>query len=225
MGRAGQGPAARLPGAGPAARRRGLRTVPAVLHEWREMLRTATSATCRRSSSSRGCAPAYRSSWTTPARWAPTGSSTRWPPPPSSVGRRSWSTSAPPPPSTWSAHGASTSAGPSPPGIDISLEALGRRGAQLRKVELLRPRSVIAKNTVEALQSGVLYGFSCQVDGVVAPDARRALGPRARGGDVIATGGLAPLVIAECAVFDLPRAVADPAGPGAGLHPQRLSPG
>ena len=39
------------------------------------------------------------------------------------------------------------------PGIDISLEALGRRGAQLRKVELLRPRSVIAKNTVEALQS------------------------------------------------------------------------
>ena len=40
------------------------------------------------------------------------------------------------------------------PGIEISLEALGRRGAQLRKVELLRPRSVIAKNTVEALQSG-----------------------------------------------------------------------
>ena len=38
------------------------------------------------------------------------------------------------------------------PGIEISLEALGRRGAQLRKVELLRPRSVIAKNTVEALQ-------------------------------------------------------------------------
>ena len=46
------------------------------------------------------------------------------------------------------------------PGIEISLEALGRRGAQLRKVELLRPRSVIAKNTVEALQSGVLYGFA-----------------------------------------------------------------
>ena len=53
------------------------------------------------------------------------------------------------------------------PGIDISLEALGRRGAQLRKVELLRPRSVIAKNTVEALQSGILYGFAAQVDGIV----------------------------------------------------------
>ena len=54
------------------------------------------------------------------------------------------------------------------PGIDISLEALGRRGAQLRKVELMRPRTVIAKNTVEALQSGVLYGFASQVDGIVS---------------------------------------------------------
>ena len=40
------------------------------------------------------------------------------------------------------------------PGLELSLEALGARGAQLRKVELVRPRSVIAKNTVEALQSG-----------------------------------------------------------------------
>ena len=39
------------------------------------------------------------------------------------------------------------------PGVEISLEALGRRGAQLRMVELARPRTVIAKNTVEALQS------------------------------------------------------------------------
>ena len=58
------------------------------------------------------------------------------------------------------------------PGIEISLEALGRRGAQLRKVELLRPRSVIAKNTVEALQSGIVYGFAGQVDGIVAGCAR-----------------------------------------------------
>ena len=54
------------------------------------------------------------------------------------------------------------------PGIEISLEALGRRGAQLRKVELLRPRSVIAKNTVEALQSGMVFGVASQVDGMVA---------------------------------------------------------
>ncbi len=48
------------------------------------------------------------------------------------------------------------------PGIEISLEALGRRGAQLRKVELLRPRSVIAKNTVEALQSGMVFGVAAR---------------------------------------------------------------
>ena len=53
------------------------------------------------------------------------------------------------------------------PGIEISLEALGRRGAQLRNVELLRPRSVIARNTVEALQSGAVFGFAAQIDGVV----------------------------------------------------------
>jgi type III pantothenate kinase len=86
------------------------------------------------------------------------------------------------------------------PGIDISLEALGRRGAQLRKVELLRPRSVIAKNTVEALQSGVLYGFASAVDGIVAR-MREELGVAAGELTVIATGGLAPLVVEECAVF------------------------
>jgi type III pantothenate kinase len=53
------------------------------------------------------------------------------------------------------------------PGIEISVEALGARGAQLRKVELARPRSVIGKSTVEAMQSGILYGFAGQVDGIV----------------------------------------------------------
>jgi type III pantothenate kinase len=86
------------------------------------------------------------------------------------------------------------------PGIDISLEALGRRGAQLRKVELLRPRSVIAKNTVEALQSGVLFGFASQVDGIVGRMLREL---RLAPGDanVVATGGLAPLVVEECESF------------------------
>lgn len=83
------------------------------------------------------------------------------------------------------------------PGIEISLEALGRRGAQLRKVELLRPRSVIAKNTVEALQSGVLYGFASQVDGMVTKMAAE-LGLGLDEVNVIATGGLAELVLAEC---------------------------
>jgi type III pantothenate kinase len=84
------------------------------------------------------------------------------------------------------------------PGIEISLEALGRRGAQLRKVELLRPRSVIAKNTVEALQSGVLYGFAAQVDGMVAR-MRAEMRLDASELHVVATGGLAPVVVAECA--------------------------
>lgn len=83
------------------------------------------------------------------------------------------------------------------PGIEISLEALGRRGAQLRKVELLRPRSVIAKNTVEALQSGVLYGFASQVDGIVARMVAELGSPPSV--NVVATGGLAPLVVDECA--------------------------
>jgi type III pantothenate kinase len=83
------------------------------------------------------------------------------------------------------------------PGIGISLEALGSRGAQLRKVELLRPRSVIAKNTVEALQSGVLYGFASQVDGMVAR-MTEALGLAPGEVNVVATGGLAELVIEEC---------------------------
>ena len=86
------------------------------------------------------------------------------------------------------------------PGIDISLEALGRRGAQLRKVELLRPRTVIAKNTVEALQSGMVFGFASQVDGIVARMIEE-LGVPTETVHVIATGGLAPIVVEECRSF------------------------
>jgi type III pantothenate kinase len=87
------------------------------------------------------------------------------------------------------------------PGIGISLDALGERGAQLRKVELARPRSVIAKNTVEALQSGVLYGFAGQVDGVVGRMVAE-LGQRREDVTVVATGGLAALVLDESATLD-----------------------
>lgn len=83
------------------------------------------------------------------------------------------------------------------PGIDISLEALGRRGAQLRQVELLRPRRVIAKNTVEALRSGVVFGFASQVDGIVARMVEE-LDVAVEDVHVVATGGLAPIVVAEC---------------------------
>ena len=86
------------------------------------------------------------------------------------------------------------------PGIEISLEALGRRGAQLRKVELLRPRSVIAKNTVEALQSGMVFGVAAQVEGIVSRMTAE-LGVDPGEMNVIATGYLAPLVIGECTIF------------------------
>jgi type III pantothenate kinase len=86
------------------------------------------------------------------------------------------------------------------PGIEISLEALGRRGAQLRKVELARPRSVIAKNTVEALQSGMVFGVASQVEGIV--DRMIAeLGAAPADVTVVATGYLAPLVLDECRCF------------------------
>ncbi len=87
------------------------------------------------------------------------------------------------------------------PGIEISVEALGARGAQLRKVELARPRSVVGRNTVEALQSGILYGFTGQVDGIVHRMAVELAGdPDAV--TVIATGGLAPMVIDESESID-----------------------
>ncbi len=52
------------------------------------------------------------------------------------------------------------------PGIEISVDALTRRAAQLLKVELTRPHHVIGKNTVEALQSGIIFGFAGQVEGI-----------------------------------------------------------
>ncbi len=89
------------------------------------------------------------------------------------------------------------------PGLEISLEALGRRGAQLRTVELKRPRSVIAKNTIEALQSGMVFGGAAQVDGLVERMLVE-LGGRALGDPpvkVISTGHLADLVVADCCCF------------------------
>jgi type III pantothenate kinase len=88
------------------------------------------------------------------------------------------------------------------PGIEISVDALSRRAAQLLKVELTRPPRVIGKNTVEALQSGIVYGFAGQGEGIVRRMAAE-LSPDDPGAvTVIATGGLAPLVIDEVKVID-----------------------
>lgn len=80
------------------------------------------------------------------------------------------------------------------PGVEISVDALAGRAAALRKVELVRPRSVIGKNTVECLQSGILYGFAGQVDGLVGR-IRERLGSEPT--SVIATGGMADLLVEE----------------------------
>lgn len=83
------------------------------------------------------------------------------------------------------------------PGVDISVDALAARAAQLVKVEPLRPRSVIGKNTVECLQSGIVYGFAGQVDGLVTRIVDELAADGIDEVTVLATGGLAPLVIEE----------------------------
>ena len=90
------------------------------------------------------------------------------------------------------------------PGIEISVDALAARAAQLRKIELIKPKSVIGKNTVEALQSGTIYGFAGQVDGLVTRiiEELELLYPDSGGTTVIATGGLAPLLIGVSEMID-----------------------
>src|SRR5271163_4908138 len=87
------------------------------------------------------------------------------------------------------------------PGIEISVDALSRRAAQLLKVELTRPPHVIGKNTVEALQSGIIYGFAAQVEGIVRRMARELSPADPDAVTIIATGGLASLVIDEVSVI------------------------
>ena len=88
------------------------------------------------------------------------------------------------------------------PGIEISVDALSRRAAQLLKVELTRPPRVIGKNTVEALQSGIVYGFAGQVEGIARRMARELAPADPDAVTIIATGGLAPLVINEVSIID-----------------------
>jgi type III pantothenate kinase len=88
------------------------------------------------------------------------------------------------------------------PGIEISVDALSARAAQLRKVELVRPKSVIGKNTVEALQSGTIFGFAGQVDGLVDRIITELLQDYPERPTVIATGGLAPLIIGVAETID-----------------------
>lgn len=75
------------------------------------------------------------------------------------------------------------------PGVAISLDALYAHAASLRSVELVEPRSVIGRSTIESIQSGVLYGYAAQVDGL-AERIVGEIGPA----PLVATGGLATLI-------------------------------
>jgi type III pantothenate kinase len=88
------------------------------------------------------------------------------------------------------------------PGIEISVDALSRRAAQLLKVELTRPSRVIGKNTVAALQSGIIFGVAGQIEGIVRRMAEELHPSDPAAVTVIATGGLAPLVIDDVKVID-----------------------
>jgi type III pantothenate kinase len=79
------------------------------------------------------------------------------------------------------------------PGIMISLEALFERASKLPRVELVKPKEIIGKNTVSAIQAGIVYGYISLVDGIVER-MKKAVSTNPR---VIATGGLAKLIYGE----------------------------
>ena len=85
------------------------------------------------------------------------------------------------------------------PGIEISMDALFARAARLINVDFSAPERVIGKTTAHALQSGLVYGFAGQVDGIVA----RIRTELASDAPVVATGGLAELVAPHAATISL----------------------
>jgi type III pantothenate kinase len=84
------------------------------------------------------------------------------------------------------------------PGVQVSNVALSTATARLPQVELLSPKSVVGRNTVDAIQSGLLYGTAAEVDGMIER-FRAELGVRAK---VVATGGLAPVIVPHCRSID-----------------------
>ncbi|MBM4454079.1 MAG: type III pantothenate kinase [Chloroflexi bacterium] len=85
------------------------------------------------------------------------------------------------------------------PGIAIATEALFTRTAVLPRVELIHPKKAIGRNTVSAMQAGIVYGYVGLIEGLVAR-IRKELGAKAK---VVATGGFAELLAAETSVIDV----------------------
>ncbi|MEM7129154.1 MAG: type III pantothenate kinase [Chloroflexota bacterium] len=84
------------------------------------------------------------------------------------------------------------------PGINISADALYQRAAQLPKVDIARPPSAIGRNTIHAMQSGLLFGYVSMVEGMVTR-FQAELGQEAK---VVGTGGLAPIIADETDIID-----------------------
>ncbi len=84
------------------------------------------------------------------------------------------------------------------PGVEISMDALTSRAAKLPRIDLGPPRSLIGKSTVDAIRSGIIYGFAAQVDGIV----HRLLEELGEETEVIATGGLARHIVPFCDTID-----------------------
>ena len=84
------------------------------------------------------------------------------------------------------------------PGVEISMEALTARAAALPRIDLVAPRTLIGKTTVDAIRSGVMYGYAGQVDGIL----RRLRGELGEELEAIATGGLAVRIVPFCDEID-----------------------
>lgn len=84
------------------------------------------------------------------------------------------------------------------PGIGISTEALYNRASKLPRIEIARPPSIVGKNTVSAMQAGIVYGYIGQVEGIIARMKAQSKGTPT----VIATGGMASLIAAESPAVD-----------------------
>ncbi|MHA0857632.1 type III pantothenate kinase [Paenibacillus sp. CMAA1364] len=80
------------------------------------------------------------------------------------------------------------------PGIGISTEALYQRASKLPRIELEKPKKVIGRNTIHAMQSGIIFGYAGQVDGIIARIKIEMNAPNLK---VIATGGMAELIASE----------------------------
>src|SRR5690606_24272803 len=84
------------------------------------------------------------------------------------------------------------------PGINISTEALYARASKLPRIEIARPDSVVGKNTVSAMQSGIVYGYVGQAEGIVS----RMKAQSRETPTVIATGSMAKLIASESTIID-----------------------